>query len=281
MKTYIEFGSLKKKRKFIYQRLDGDLYDTYMMSRYFKDLFYLNNFLNNFDLKKLYKSLHHKSDLKLNFINYLLINQNKNKKFYEFGQTLFEKIYYYKIFNKIFKKKNNKTINWEGNDISKIFNFFCRNFYKDFKVKTYDNINFEKIRNSTFFAKGVSLLYEKNNLRLLKYIFRNANCGSFDITLFKKKQNIPLETGYVLHYPSFDSFLKIIPKKNFNIIFRNIKKKKNSIYFEVIFGKERIIKNFIKNFLSYNIKNKFLKKILSSDEKFSDLNYLKKFYRDI
>ena len=73
--------------------------------------------------------------------------------------------------------------------------FFVEIFYKDFKVKTYDNINFEKIRNSTFFAKFVSLLYEKNNLRLLKYIFRNANCGSFDITLFKKKQNIPLETG--------------------------------------------------------------------------------------
>ena len=46
------------------------------------------------------------------------------------------------------------------------------------------------------------------------------NGAQYQATVIKqaqKKQNIPLETGYVLHYPSFDSFLKIIPKKNFNL----------------------------------------------------------------
>ena len=119
-KTYVEFGSIIKGNKNIYQTLKGNVYDTYMMSRYFRDIYFLEKFNKDLNLINLYKSLHHKKDFKFNLINYIFLKTSKSKKFYEFGQTLFEKIFFIKAFNKILNSKINKKIIWCGNDISNL-----------------------------------------------------------------------------------------------------------------------------------------------------------------
>ena len=44
MKTFIDFGVIRKKKN-IYQTLNGDLYDTYMLGRYFNDIYNLNKII--------------------------------------------------------------------------------------------------------------------------------------------------------------------------------------------------------------------------------------------
>ena len=276
-KTYIEFGSIINTKKVIYNKKIGNMYDTYMMSRYFKDLHALDTFQNKNDLKVLYKSIHHKKDLKINFVNFLLVCSSKSKKFYEFGQTLFEKIYFLKVFSIIFKKKINLyKINWAGNDISKMFNFFCNNFYKSYRLKVFSKPNYNLISNATFFSKGITLLYEKQNLSLLKYVFKNAKCGSFDFTICKSKKVKKITTGYKLFYPSIKAFLNIIPKDK-SFFFKNIKKKKGGdIYFEIVFGEKKIIKNYFKMLtnIQKNNQNKFfLKRICNLNANYKDLNF--------
>ena len=277
LKTYIEFGSIIRSKKVIYQKKTGDMYDTYMMSRYFKDLYILNLFKNKKSLKILHKNIHHVKDLKINFVNFLLICSSNKRRFYEFGQTLFEKIYFMKVFSRIFDKKINlKKISWVGNDISKMFNFFCSNFYKGYKLKVFSTPNYKSINKSTFFSKGVTLLYEKKNISLLKYVFNNAECGSFDFSICKNKKIKQLSTGYKLHYPSIKQFINIIPKKNFNIFFKNIKKEKDHIYFEIIFGKKEVINKYLKlleNIKKNNSRNDFFKRIFNLDANFKNLNY--------
>ena len=187
-KTYIEFGSIIRGNKKIYQTLKGNVYDYYMMSRYFKDIYFLEKFNNGENLKNLYKSLHHKKDFKFNLINFILLKTSQSKKFYEFGQTLFEKIFFVKAFNKILDIKINKKIIWCGNDVSKLFNFFCKNFYSNLSIKLNEKPNFFQIKKSIFFSKGISLLYEKKNLKILRNVFKNADCGSFDFTVYKKNK---------------------------------------------------------------------------------------------
>ena len=46
-KTYIEFGTFKKGQKKIYEKLLGDVYDSFMLSRYFNDIFILNKSKKN------------------------------------------------------------------------------------------------------------------------------------------------------------------------------------------------------------------------------------------
>ena len=79
MKNFIEFGVKRLNTKKIYETLSGDLYDTYMLGRYFKDIYNLdklvsNNILFNDSL------LHDNKDLKFNLINFLLLIDNKKKK---------------------------------------------------------------------------------------------------------------------------------------------------------------------------------------------------------
>tara|TARA_B100001057_G_scaffold167422_1_gene168142 strand:- start:5186 stop:6058 length:873 start_codon:yes stop_codon:yes gene_type:complete len=282
LKNYIEFGSFKKNKKILYQKLYGNLYDTYMLSRYFKDIYNLHLFCKNKKtLNNLFKSIHHSKDLRLNFINYLFLKYLDNKKFYEFGQTLYEKIFFMKVFSKIFRRKINlKNIRWYGNDISKMFNFFCLNFHKDLDIDIFIKPNFKKMNNSIFFSKGISLLYEKNNIKLIKYIFNKSACGSFDFSCYNKNHKEYLNTGYKLYYPSIKSFYKIIPKrKNFKIMFKNIKKKKNGIYFEVIFGKKDNVEKILKILKKINYKYKkknYLRKILKFDTNFQDLRFFEK-----
>ena len=44
LKTYIEFGHLKNNKKNKYQLLSGDLYDNFMLLRYFRDIYNLNSY---------------------------------------------------------------------------------------------------------------------------------------------------------------------------------------------------------------------------------------------
>jgi hypothetical protein len=188
LKTYIEFGHLKNNKKNKYQFLTGDLYDSFMLSRYFRDIYNLNLYTKKNGFKKIYKKLHHKKDLKFNIINFLLLKASKQKNYYEFGQTLFEKIYFFKFLSKFLKSKIDLNISWYGNDISKMFNFFCINFHKDHKLKVFEKPNKKFLKNSVFFSKGVSLLYEKNNISFLKNVLKDTSSGCFDFTVYKNKK---------------------------------------------------------------------------------------------
>ena len=113
----------------------------------------------------------------------------KTKKFYEFGFTLYEKIFYFKYFNSIFDKKIPfKKINFLGNDISDIFIFFSRNFYKNYNMKLSKVVKKSFYKNSIFFAKGVTLLYEKRNIEYLKNFVKFCEAGTFDISILQKKK---------------------------------------------------------------------------------------------
>ena len=162
----MESKNIKKKK--IYETLTGNLYDTYMLGRYFNDIYNLDNIINN--KKKFNKnSIHDNKDLKFNLINFLLILRCKKKSFYEFGFTLFEKIFYFKFFNYFFARKLIlKNVKFSGNEISSKFIFFCKNFYKELNINVSKNIKENFYDKSVFFSKGVTLLYEKKKYDLFK-----------------------------------------------------------------------------------------------------------------
>ena len=133
--NFLDFGIKKLGKKKIYETLSGDLYDTYMLGRYFKDIYNLNKVIKK-KVKFQKNLLHDNKDLKFNLINFLLLLESKEKKFYEFGFTLYEKIFYFKFFNSFSNKKLIlKKLKFFGNDISEKFIFFSENFYKDLKIK--------------------------------------------------------------------------------------------------------------------------------------------------
>ena len=181
-KNYLEFGIYTNNKKYMYELKTGALYDWYMLPRYFNDIFLLDKYKNTRNINKLSKLLHHKEDLKFNLVNFILLKISKSKSFYEYGQTLFEKIFFINFFSNFLKTKFNYNINWYGNDISELFNFFCNNFYKNLKIKTSKKFDIKKIDKTVFFAKGVTLLYLKNNSLLLKNIIKKSKCGSFDMS---------------------------------------------------------------------------------------------------
>ena len=152
MNNFIDFG-IKKYKKKIYETLSGDLYDTYMLGRYFKDIYNLDQVTKK---RIVFKKnlLHDTKDLKFNFINYLLVLASRKKKFYEFGFTLYEKIFYFNFFNKFFSKKVNLfKIQFNGTEISSQFIFFCQNFYKGLSINVSKNIKKSYFLNSVFFLK--------------------------------------------------------------------------------------------------------------------------------
>lgn len=275
--NYLEFGLFTKNKKKVYEFKKGNFYDEYMLSRYFKDMFTVSKYKKG-KLNYIIKNLHDKKDLKFNLINLILININK-KKFYEFGFTLLEKIFIFIFLSKVFKlnKLNIKKVEFCGNEISEKFIFFAENFFKEYKTSLFKKVNFNKIKKSVFFTKGVSILYEKNNTDILNRAIQQASCGSLDISLSKKnKIRKKLETGYTLYYPSIYDFKKIIKNnKSKKFLFRNIKMTKNKIYFEVIFGSHIIIKKFKKKFLQIIKENKNNRTLTRA----FDLN--KKFYNEI
>ena len=258
LKNYLEFGTIQKNKKKTYEIKKGYLYDWYMLPRYFNDIYTLYKFTKTKNLKKLSTNLHHKEDLKFNYIIFLLLKISNIKLFYELGQTLFEKIFFLKFFSSFFNIKNLSKIKWRGNDISELFNFFCHNFYKDLNVKVFKNFSPKNVKNSIFFAKGITLLYLKDNVKIIDCIIKNSKCGCFDISLVKKKSNINLNTGKVLHFPTISQFLRLINNSEKKFIFRNIKKsEKNKIYLEVIYGSEKMMSKLLKEM---NLHNKRLKK---------------------
>ena len=279
-KTYLEFGSLINNKKRKYENIKGELYDIYMLSRYFRDIYYLSSLKNKKNFKSLSKKLHHITDLKFNFVNFSLIKTSNPTSFYEFGQTLFEKIYFMKFISKFLNEKSNLKINWYGNDVSKIFNFFCENFFLDRKVKVFEKPNYKCLKNSVFYAKGVSLLYYKNNIQFLKQAINTAKCGSFDFSIARKKTTVLLNTGYKVYYPSIKSFNNILNNiKNKKIMIRNVKKNKNRIYFEVVFGSKKVIKKFLDYFSKKRQKykrNKFIIKTFDLNSTFYDIYIFRK-----
>ena len=82
LKNYLEFGSIKNKQKIRYEIKKGNLYDWYMLPRYFNDLHILDKFSKSKNLKKLAKELHHKEDLKFNnrFFNNFSLDHSNNYK---------------------------------------------------------------------------------------------------------------------------------------------------------------------------------------------------------
>lgn len=255
--NYLEFGIFENNKKKKYEVLKGNLYDYYMLSRYFNDI-YLANKYNSIDkIHKIFKKIHDVKDLKFNLISFILLSL-RPKVFYEFGFSLLEKIAYFKLFNNIVPKNLKITrldkIIYSGNDISNKFIFFSKNFFQNYKLKLTKKLNTKNLKNSVFYSKGVSLLYEKENLICLKKIIHNSYCGSFDMSVHLKKKFIKkLNTGYKMYYPFIDDFKKVLKSSKKNFIFRNIKKKKNLIYFETVFGNKKLLNKFTKSY--YNLDN--------------------------
>ena len=273
MKNFIKFGIQKNnKTQKIYEEIKGNLYDTYMLGRYFEDIYNLSK-LEKKKVKFSKNLLHDTKDLKFNLVNYILLLISKKKKFYEFGFTLYEKIIFLKFFNNLFNQKFDiSKIKFFGNDISDRFIFFTQNFYKDFKISVSKKILFKNYSQSIFFSKGVTLLYEKQNFKYLKNFIKYSQCGSFDISLYPKKKIRLLETGYKLYYPSIISLINLInssPHKKF--YFRNKKKVNGKIYIEILFGDENIASIVNSKFKYLSKKNIPYKNYLSLNKEFKEL----------
>ena len=278
MVNFIDFG-IKKPKK-IYETLSGDLYDTYFLARYFNDIYNLDRVIKKNSKAATPPLIHDTKDLKFNLINFLLLSRSKKKKFYEFGFTLFEKIFYFKFFNNFFSKKLNlEKIKFCGTDISDRFIFFCKNFYKDYTVRVSKNIKKDLFLNSVFYSKGVTLLYEKKNMSCLHNFIKYSESGSFDISFYPQKKVLTLETGYKLYYPSVNEFINLIKNSNKCFFYRNKKRVGKRLYLEILFGEkylDKIINNKLLN-LSKKKLDKNLKKKLFLSIKFKELKcaYLK------
>ena len=259
--NYIEFGIIKESKKKVYETRKGNLYDDYMLSRYFNDIYLLSHYKKKKDIVNIIKYIHDKKDLKFNIINLILLSiHNNDNKFYEFGFTLLEKIQFFQIIIDLFNFKDVelKKLKFCGCDISEKFIFFANNFYKDYNVSLGKKVCIKDLKDSIFFSKGISLLYEKNNIHLLDLIIKNSKCGSFDFSVGKDgKIKKLLETGYHLYYPSFRDFQEIMKKnKSKKFVFRNIKSIKDKVYFEVVYGNKETIDKFNNKLSLLNEKHK-------------------------
>ena len=146
-------------------------------------------------------------------------------------------------------------------------------------MQTLKKFDIKKVDKTVFFAKGVTLLYLRNNSLLLKNIINKSNCGSFDISLTKNKTNFYLNTGKKLYFPNSKEFFKMLDESNKKIIVKNFSiNKTNKIYLEIIYGNESIIRNFKIYYQKLNIKfknNPKLLRMLGLNFKLYDLNEIK------
>ena len=263
--NYLNFGIIRKNKKFLYEEIKGNLYDEYMLSRYFKDIFILENFKKKKaeELIDISKAIHHKKDLKFNLINYFLILSNSNLKFYEFGATILEKYFYFKIFDRILKKKISSKILYSGVEISKKFQFFIKFFHNKINHNISRKFKREFVKNSIFYSKGVSILYEPKNSKILKDIFKYSNAGFLDISICKNNKKVKLATGYKLHYLTKKNLLEILNQdKNKEYYLVNKSIIKDRIYLEILYGKKKILQNFFNLFFKF--KNQLTKKYQKS-----------------
>tara|TARA_Y100000741_G_scaffold344815_1_gene309728 strand:- start:232 stop:1068 length:837 start_codon:yes stop_codon:yes gene_type:complete len=258
MKNFIEFGILKDKKKKKYEKITGNLYDDYMLLRYFKDIYFLELAINDKSKRNtIHKEIHARKDLKFNLITYVLILTSKTYSFYEFGSTILEKIFYFKLFDKMFDNKLAKRITYIGTEPSNKFNFFVKNFFQNYNINIFKNFNKKISKKSIFFAKGISLLYEKKNYDILKYIVTNFKAGQFDLSLTNRKKISNINSGLKLNYISKKKFINILKIKNKKFIIRNKKKVGDKIYFEIIFGNKNIINNFLTKYNKIRKDKKF------------------------
>ena len=174
--------------------------------------------------------------------------ESKNFRFYEFGSTIFEKIYYFKLIDKILKRNISKKIEYIGTEPSKKMNFFSKNFHKLNKIKVYENFNKKINVKSSFYSKGVTLLYKKNNYQIIKSVISNFDSGSFDFSILKNDKKYKINTGKKLFYIAGDKFINLFKNSKKIFLIRNQRKTHNKIYFEIVFGNKIIIKNFLKKY---------------------------------
>ena len=278
-KNYLEFGILKGKLRKPYEIQTStkisDLYDAYMFSRYFNDIFILNT---EKKLPQVAKSLHDSKDLRFSFVIYLLLIVTRANKYYEFGSTIFERYFFIKFFEKIFFKKA-KMIKYYGNDISEFFNYFSNSIFKKlFFCKSYKRYNKKSLKSSIFFSKGISLLYEKKNNEILKHAIKNSKCGFFDFSVLKREEVRLLNTGKKLYYIDFRKFIKLISKiKSKKFYFRNLKKKGKKMYFECVFGNEKLLKKYFAVEKKFRLK-KSATKYIGLGSKFKNTSYFIHFF---
>jgi len=161
-----------------------------------------------------------------------------------------------------------------------MFNFFCNKFHNQNDVKVNKFINFKEIKNSIFFAKGITLLYIKKNISILKKILKYSKMGSFDISINKNKKIKILNTGKQMHFAGYTDFLKLFKNKNKKFLFKNFLFDKNKkIYVEIIYGDKKYIENFLKEFDFYKSKfanDTFTKKALGLNCQFFDFDQFQK-----
>ena len=88
------------------------------------------------------------------------------------------------------------------------------------------------MKDSIFFAKGISFLYEKRNKSILKNVFSRSKSGFFDFSIFKKSKVKYLNTGKQLYYLGYEEFFNILKNKK-KFFSSKIKIKNDKIYFGV------------------------------------------------
>lgn len=91
VKNFIKFGIQKNnKTQKIYEEIKGNLYDTYMLGRYFEDIYNLSK-LEKKKVKFSKNLLHDTKDLKFNLVNYILLLISKKKNFMNFNSHFMKK----------------------------------------------------------------------------------------------------------------------------------------------------------------------------------------------
>ena len=93
---------------------------------------------------------------------------------------------------------------------------------------------------------------------MLKYVLNKSSCGSFDFQFAEIKKKIikyRLQTTLCIN-----KRISRYYSKNKVLYFKNLKRNSESIYFEVIFGDQKIINNYFE--ILKKIKAKYLKNFL-------------------
>jgi len=265
-KSYLEFGEKNNSDyKKIYDLKTGfQAYEWFMNSRYFNDIICYKNMLKmiekNKNINEIFDyynaNIHHKDDICYNLKKLLALDIIKGNSFLEIGSSLFGCIDGMLVCKNILKKFYNiqittslNRVNWYGVDISEFMNQIAKIIYQNYNIKT--KKFFDDIFNSSdvFFAKGISLLYAIKNLNALEKIIQNNKICLFDYSFsLNKRQQTTIGTGIATFYLTLEECLPVL--ENNKVIYVNTKSKgyknKDKIFLDMVIGKERDVKNFVK-----------------------------------
>lgn len=150
-------------------------------------------------------------------------------------------------------------IQFNGSDISKKFIFFSKNFHQNLNVNLSTEVHKNLFKDSIFFSKGVTLLYEKKNISYLSNFVKYCEAGSFDISLYPQGKTISLNTGYDLYYPSYEDSIKLVTNSKKKFFIREKKIKESKIYVEILFCKDEILKKVNESFVEIKTLKRFYK----------------------